>query len=57
MQNERSASDAEMFPAGFKALGLGKVIGVPTMGAVIGTGSNTPLNGAAFGRPAAASGR
>ena len=38
MQNERSASDAEMFPAGFKALGLGKVIGVPTMGAVIGTG-------------------
>ena len=25
MQNERSASDAEMFPAGFKALGLGKV--------------------------------
>ena len=39
MQNERSASDAEMFPAGFKALGLGKVVGVPTMGAVIGTGS------------------
>ena len=32
MQNERSASDAEMFPAGFKALGLGKVVGVPTMG-------------------------
>ena len=26
MQNERSASDAEMFPAGFKALGLGKVV-------------------------------
>ena len=43
MQNERSASDAEMFPAGFKALGLGKVIGVPTMGAVIGTGSYTLL--------------
>ncbi len=41
MQNERSASDAEMFPAGFKALGLGKVVGVPTMGAVIGTGSYT----------------
>src|SRR5205807_4528300 len=35
LQNERSASDAEMFPAGFRALGLGKVIGVPTMGAVI----------------------
>ena len=42
MQNERSASDAEMFPAGFKALGLGKVVGVPTMGAVIGTGSVHP---------------
>ena len=41
MQNERSASDAEMFPAGFKALGLGKTVGVPTMGAVIGTGSYT----------------
>ena len=45
MQNERSASDAEMFPAGFKALGLGKTVGVPTMGAVIGTGSYTLLDG------------
>ncbi len=44
MQNERSASDAEMFPAGFKQLGLGKTIGVPTMGAVIGTGSYTLLD-------------
>ena len=51
MQNERSASDAEMFPAGFKALGLGKVIGVPTMGAVIGTGSYSLLNGAAIRTP------
>jgi tricorn protease len=51
MQNERSASDAEMFPAGFKALGLGKTIGVPTMGAVIGTGSYTLLNGAAIRTP------
>ena len=51
MQNERSASDAEMFPAGFKALGLGKVVGVPTMGAVIGTGSYTLLNGAAIRTP------
>ena len=39
LQNWRSASNAEMFPAGFRALGLGKVIGTPTMGAVIGTGS------------------
>jgi len=28
-----------MFPQGFKALGLGKLVGMPTMGAVIGTGS------------------
>jgi tricorn protease len=51
MQNERSASDAEMFPAGFKALGLGKVIGVPTMGAVIGTGSATLLDGSTIRTP------
>jgi len=51
MQNERSASDAEMFPAGFRALGLGKVVGVPTMGAVIGTGSYTLLDGSAIRTP------
>jgi tricorn protease len=52
MQNERSASDAEMFPAGFKALGLGKVVGVPTMGAVIGTGAYTLLDGSTIRTPA-----
>jgi tricorn protease len=57
MQNERSASDAEMFPAGFKALGLGKTVGVPTMGAVIGTGSYTLLDGSTIRTPAAACGR
>ena len=57
MQNERSASDAEMFPAGFKALGLGKVVGVPTMAAVIGTGSYTLLDGSTIRTPASASGR
>jgi tricorn protease len=51
MQNERSASDAEMFPAGFKALGLGKVVGVTTMGAVIGTGSYTLLDGSTIRTP------
>jgi tricorn protease len=51
MQNERSASDAEMFPAGFKALGLGKVVGVHTMGAVIGTGSATLLDGSTIRTP------
>ncbi len=51
LQNERSASDAEMFPDGFRALGLGKLIGVPTMGAVIGTGSFTLLDGSALRTP------
>ena len=40
-----------MFPAGFKALGLGKVVGVPTMAAVIGTGSYTLLDGSAIRTP------
>lgn len=35
--NEFCYSDAEIFPAGFKELGLGTIIGVPTFGAVIGT--------------------
>ncbi|HEY3380670.1 MAG TPA: S41 family peptidase [Vicinamibacterales bacterium] len=51
MQNERSASDAEMFPQGFKDLKLGKTIGVPTMGAVIGTGSFTLADGSAIRTP------
>ncbi len=51
MQNERSASDAEMFPQGFKDLKLGKVIGVPTYGAVIGTGSYTLADGSAIRTP------
>ena len=51
MQNERSASDAEMFPQGFKDLGLGKTLGVPTMGAVIGTGSYSLLDGSTIRTP------
>ena len=41
LQNWRSASNAEMFPAGFRALGLGpSLVGTPDDGsAVIGTGS------------------
>jgi tricorn protease len=53
LQNERSASDAEMFPDGFRALGLGKVIGVPTMGAVIGTGAFGLLDGSQIRTPGA----
>jgi tricorn protease len=51
LQNERSASDAEMFPDGFRRLGLGKIIGVPTMGAVIGTGSFTLMDGSVLRTP------
>ena len=51
MQNWRSASNAEMFPAGFRALGLGKVVGTPTMGAVIGTGSYSLIDGSTIRTP------
>lgn len=51
LQNERSASDAEMFPDGFRRLGLGKLIGLPTMGAVIGTGSYGLLDGSQIRTP------
>jgi tricorn protease len=53
LQNERSASDAEMFPDGFRTLGLGKLVGVPTSGQVIGTGSFTLLDGSAIRTPGA----
>lgn len=51
LQNWRSASNAEMFPAGFRALGLGKLIGTPTMGAVIGTGSYSLIDGSTIRTP------
>ena len=51
MQNERSASDAEMFPDGFRALGLGKIVGTPTYGAVIGTGAYRLLDGSSIRTP------
>jgi len=51
VQNERSASDAEMFPEGFRALGLGKVVGMPTYGAVIGTGDYRLLDGSLVRTP------
>ena len=51
LQNERSASDAEMFPDGFRSLGLGKIVGVPTMGAVIGTGEYPLLDGSTIRTP------
>jgi tricorn protease len=54
MENERSASDAEMFPQGFKDLHLGKVVGVNSYGAVIGTGAATLMDGSTIRTPGSA---
>ena len=51
MQNERSTSDAEVFPDGIRTLKLGTVVGITTYGAVIGTGSYTLLDGSAIRTP------
>ncbi len=51
LQNERSGSDAEMFPDGFRKLGLGKLVGTPTMGAVIGTGAYRLIDGSSIRTP------
>ena len=40
--NESSLSDAEDFTEGYRSLGVGKVVGVPTAGWIIYT-SNVPL--------------
>ncbi|MBM3473984.1 MAG: PDZ domain-containing protein [Armatimonadetes bacterium] len=49
--NEYSASDAEIFPNGFREKGLGPVIGMTTNGAVIGTYDVTLVNGSRFRVP------
>ena len=51
MENERSTSDAEVFPDGFRTLKLGKIVGVTTYGAVIGTGSYQLMDGSALRTP------
>jgi tricorn protease len=43
--NHSSFSDAEIFPNGFRANGLGKIVGVPTGGGVIGTADVVLLDG------------
>jgi tricorn protease len=51
LTNEHSGSNAEMFSEGYRRLGLGKVVGTPTMGAVIWTGSWELLDGTTFRLP------
>ena len=43
--NNRSYSDAEIFPNAFRALNLGKLVGQPTGGHVIGTGGVALIDG------------
>jgi tricorn protease len=49
--NNRSYSDAEIFPNAFKTLNLGKVVGQPTGGFVIGTGGVQLIDGSTFRIP------
>jgi tricorn protease len=49
--NNYSFSDAEIFPHAFRTLGLGKLVGQPTGGAVIGTGSVRLIDGSTFRIP------
>jgi tricorn protease len=51
MQNERSTSDAEVFPDGFRTLKLGKIVGMTTYGAVIGTGAYQLMDGSSIRTP------
>ncbi|MCD7938409.1 MAG: PDZ domain-containing protein [Tannerellaceae bacterium] len=41
--NKYSASDGDLFPWGFKALGLGKLIGTRTWGGIVGISSSLPF--------------
>jgi len=49
--NNRSYSDAEIFPHGFRTWGLGKLVGQPTGGFVIGTRNITLIDGSTFRTP------
>ncbi|MHC4670047.1 MAG: S41 family peptidase [Planctomycetota bacterium] len=49
--NERSFSDAEVFPYMFKVAKVGTVIGMPTAGGVIGTNDVTLTDGSRFRVP------
>jgi tricorn protease len=43
--NQASYSNAEIFSHAYKELGLGKLVGIPTFGAVISTGGQTLIDG------------
>jgi tricorn protease len=49
--NESSLSDAEDFTEGYRSLGLGKVVGVPTAGWIIFTGGQPLIDGSVVRLP------
>jgi tricorn protease len=49
--NQGSASNSEMFADGFRELGIGKIVGVPTAGAVIATTSWRLMDGGSLRVP------
>lgn len=49
--NEGSLSDAECFSNGFRELGLGKIVGVPTMGWIIFTSGQVLVDGSFIRTP------
>jgi tricorn protease len=49
--NNQSYSDAEIFPSAFRTLGLGKLVGQPTGGWVIGTAGVTLIDGSTLRVP------
>ena len=49
--NQNSLSDAEDFTEGYREMKLGKVVGVPTAGWIIYTGSATLIDGSALRTP------
>jgi tricorn protease len=51
LTNHRSASDSEVTPMGFRQLGLGTIVGAPTSGQVIATGSYALINGGSIRTP------
>ena len=50
--NQHSLSDAEDFTEGYRTLKLGKVVGEPTSGWIIYTGSQTLIDGSTMRMPA-----
>lgn len=51
MSNENSYSNAEIFSHAYKALDIGKLVGRPTFGAVISTGSHLLVDGSRVRMP------